>query len=181
MSRKRIQAKYTRLTDYKVKPSWGYYTDDTQLTIALAETLVTNQGYDHAHFRRQLARWWLVFPRLSGRSTKNAAMKCLLGLRNTGRDVPGSSGAMRAAPLALYYYDDRQALLAKTVECCRATHTHPSAIAGALVSVFSIAYCLTHAQFSRQAYLAELADVASEYDKALGQSLLSLEEMVSWS
>lgn len=180
MSRKRIQKKYTRLTDYKVRPSWGYYTDDTQLTIALAETLLANEGYNHAHFRRQLARWWLVFPRLSGRSTKNAAMKCLLGLRNTGRNVPGSSGTMRAAPLALFYYADRQALLAKTVECCRVTHIHPSAIAGALVSVFSIAYCLTHTEFRRQDYLAELADVASEYDPALGQSLLNLEEMLSW-
>src|SRR5262249_26792727 len=105
--------------------------------------------------------------------------KCLLGLRNTGRDVPGSSGAMRAAPLALFYYDDYKALLAQTVECCRVTHTHPSAIAGALVSVCSIAYCLTHVQFSRQAYLAELADVASRYDTQLAQSLLSLEELLS--
>ena len=56
MSRKRIQAKFSRLTDYKVKPSWAYYTDDTQLTIALAETLVANNGYDNAHFRRKLAR-----------------------------------------------------------------------------------------------------------------------------
>ncbi|MCI0713086.1 MAG: ADP-ribosylglycohydrolase family protein [Chloroflexi bacterium] len=180
MSRKRIQDKYTRLTDYKVRPSWGYYTDDTQLTIALAETLVANQGYDHSHFRRQLARWWLVFPRLSGRSTKNAAMKCLLGLRNTGRNVPGSSAAMRAAPLALFYYDDRPALLEKTVECSRVTHTHPAAIAGALVSVFSIAYCLAHTEFDRQAYLRELTDIAGEYDSELRQKLLSLEEMLAW-
>jgi ADP-ribosylglycohydrolase len=33
MSRQRIQAKYTRLTDYKVKPTWAYYTDDTQLSV----------------------------------------------------------------------------------------------------------------------------------------------------
>ena len=123
----------------------------------------------------------LVFPRLSGRSTKNAALKCLLGLSNTGRDVPGSSGAMRAAPLALCYYNDRQTLLAKTVECSQATHIHPSAIAGTLMSEFSIAYCLTHTQLNKQAYLAELTDVASEYDKELGQRLLSLEEMLDWS
>ena len=181
MSRQRIQAKYSRLTDYKIKPNWAYYTDDTQLSIVLAETLLANGGYDHAHFRHQLARWWLVFPRLSGRSTKNAAMKCLLGLPHTGRDVPGSSGAMRAAPLALFFYDDRQALFDKTVVCCQVTHIHPSAIAGALVTVFSIAYCLTHTLFDRQAYLAELADVASKYDRELGQRLLSLEAMLNWS
>lgn len=181
MSRKRIQAKYMRLTDYKVRPTWAYYTDDTQLSIAVAETLIANGGYSQAYFRRRLARWWLVFPRLSGRSTKNAAMKCLLRLQNTGRDVPGSSGAMRAAPLALFYYDDHEALFAKTVECCKVTHTHPSAIAGALVSVFSIAHCLTHKQLDRQAYLGKLADVASEFDPELGQRLLSLEDLLAWS
>jgi hypothetical protein len=66
-----------------------FYTS-FHLSIALAETIVTNSGYEQHHFRRQLARWWLVFPRLSGRSTKNAAFKCLLGLPDTGRDVPGS-------------------------------------------------------------------------------------------
>lgn len=181
LSRERIQAKYGRLTDYKVKPTWAYYTDDTQLSIALAETLIVNDGYNQAYFRRQLARWWWVFPRLSGRSTKNAALKCWLGLQKTGRDVPGSSGAMRAAPLALFYYDNREALLTKTVECCQVTHTHPSAIAGALVSVFSIAYCLTHTQFDQQTYLNELAEVASQYDTELGQRLLGLETMLDWS
>jgi len=33
LSRERIRAKYKCLTDYKVKPTWAYYTDDTQLTI----------------------------------------------------------------------------------------------------------------------------------------------------
>jgi ADP-ribosyl-[dinitrogen reductase] hydrolase len=106
-------------------------------------------------------------------------MKCLLRLHTTGRNVPGSSAAMRAAPLALFYYDDRQALLEKTVECSRVTHTHPAAIAGALVSVFSIAYCLTHEELDRQKYLDELAAVASEYDSELGQRLLNLEEILS--
>ena len=102
-------------------------------------------------------------------------------MRNTGRHVPGSSGAMRAAPLALFYFDDRETLLAKTVECCHVTHTHPSAIAGALVSVFSVAYCLNHTEFNQQEYLAELADVGSQYDEELGQNLLDLEAMLSWS
>jgi len=180
LSRERIQAKYKRLTDYKVKPTWAYYTDDTQLTIAVAETLIANKGFDKRYFRRKLARWWIVFPRLSGRSTKNAALKCLLGFKNTGCNAPGSSGAMRAAPLALFYYDDRNALFDKTVECCKVTHSHPGAIAGALVSVFSIAYCLTHAKLDRKAYLTELADVASEFDKELAQRLLTLTDLLSW-
>src|SRR5579859_5837504 len=87
---------------------------------------------------------------------------------------------MRTAPLALFYDDDCQALLDKTVACYRVTHTHPSAVAGALVSVCSIASCLNHVQFRRQAYLAELVDVARQCDTELAHSLQSLEEMLSW-
>lgn len=180
LSRARIKKKFGRLTDYYVNPTGAYYTDDTQLTIALAETLIENNGFDRPTFRRKLARWWIVPPRLSGRSTKNAALKCLLGLKQTGRNVPGSSGAMRAAPLGLFYYDDEDALFEKTVDCCRVTHVHNSAIAGALVSTFSVAYCLKQQTFEKGAYLAKIADVAAQFDTEMSQRLLALEAMLDW-
>lgn len=180
LSFERIRAKYGRLTDYKIKPTWGYYTDDTQLTIALAETLIKCNGFDKRDFKRRLAKWWTVFPRLSGRSTKNAALKCLLGFKETGRNEPGSSGAMRTAPLALFYYDDRDTLYEKTIACCEVTHSHPGAIAGALVSAFSIAYCLTHTELDKQAYLNELADIAETFDPKLAKRLLSLPDKLDW-
>lgn len=178
MSRRRIEAKFGRVTDYKVKPGWGYYTDDTQLTIALAENLLVKQGFERQDFRRRLVRWWLVPPRLGGRSTKNAAFKCLLGRNETGRNVPGSSGAMRAAPLALFYHDDPRLLRTQTVESCRVTHVHPSAIAGALVNTFSIRYALTQSVFNQTAYLAQVAEVAARYDPDLSRRLLDLPRLL---
>jgi ADP-ribosylglycohydrolase len=178
LSRERIKRKYGRLTDYKVKPKRGYYTDDTQLTIALAETLIEGQGWEAKIFRRKLARWWVVPPRLSGRSIKNASLKCLLGFKQTGSNAPGSGSAMRAAPLALYYYTNEAELFDRTVECSRITHRHPSAIAGALVSTFSIAYGLTHASLDIHEYLAKIAGVAEQFDQAMSQRLLALEGML---
>ncbi len=87
---------------------------------------------------------------------------------------------MRAAPLALFYYDDRDALFDKTVECCKVTHSHPCAIAGALVSVFSIAYCLNHTLLDKQAYLNELANIIDPFDKKLSKRLLNLTDLLSW-
>ncbi|NWJ47558.1 MAG: ADP-ribosylglycohydrolase family protein [Chloroflexi bacterium] len=178
LSPQRIKTKYGRLTEYKVRPGRGYFTDDTQLTIALAETLLEGQGFQSRIFKRKLARWWLVPPRLSGRSIKNASFKCLLGLKNTGSNRPGSGSAMRSAPLALYYYNQESTLFDMTVECSRITHTHPAAIAGALVSTFSIAYCLTHSQLNRQEYLHKIAGVAEQFDKTMSKNLLALEEML---
>lgn len=174
MSRERIRAKFGSVSNYKVNPKRGYYTDDTQLTIALAETIIECGGYNQKYFRRKLARWGLVFPRLSGRSTKNAALKCLFELKQTGSNVPGSSGAMRAAPLALFYYDDLESLYSHAIKCCQVTHVHNSAIAGALVSVFSVAYCLTHTVLNQVEYLTLLAEVAKRHDPEMSQRLLQL-------
>lgn len=178
LSRTRIKRKYGRLTDYKVQPKRGYYTDDTQLTIALAETLIKGRGWQAEIFRRKLARWWVVPPRLSGRSIKNAALKCLLGFKQTGSNAPGSGSAMRAAPLALYYYDNETELFERTVECSRITHRHPSAIAGALVNVFSIVYGLTHDRLAIHEYLTKIAGVAGQFDQEMSQRLLALETML---
>lgn len=70
LSRERIRTKFGRITEYHVRPSGAFYTDDTQLAIILAETLVEAGKFDRELFRRKLGRWYLVLPRLSGRSTK---------------------------------------------------------------------------------------------------------------
>src|SRR4051812_17279962 len=79
LSRERIIQKFGRITEYHVRPDGAFYTDDTQLAIMLAETILECQGFYSKRFKKKLARWYLVIPRLSGRSTKNAALKCLLG------------------------------------------------------------------------------------------------------
>ncbi|HSH02430.1 MAG TPA: ADP-ribosylglycohydrolase family protein [Anaerolineae bacterium] len=170
----RIRQRLGRVEDYVVKPGWGYYTDDTQMTILLAETILEAGGFDERVFRRKLGRWWVVWPRLSGRSTKNAALKSLLGMKETGRHVPGSSGAMRAAPLGLWYYDDLEALFRETVACCRVTHTHPSAIAGALVATFSVAYLLRAEKINWADYIAFVGEPVGRVDAEMVMALQAL-------
>lgn len=181
LSRKRITEKYNRVTDYHVWPNHGFYTDDTQLTIMLAETLLESQDFNAHRFKNKLARWWLVHPRLSGRSTKNAALKCLLRLKDTGYDVPGSSGAMRAAPLGIFFRDDLDALVSKTVECCRVTHANHSAIAGALTNAFSVAFALRTETWNQTEYLTLLCDLISGFDKNLADRLQEIPELLDVS
>lgn len=178
LSRARIRRVYGRLTDYQITPTWAYYTDDTQIAIALAEVLVEHQGFACAAFRRKLARWILMPLRLGGRSTKNAAWRCLLGIRDTGRHVPGTSGAMRIGPLALAYHTDRDALLAHTVACCQVTHTHPSAIAGTLLAAFAIAYALNHDHWAMGPFLDDITGPASAFDADLVRQVRTLPALV---
>jgi ADP-ribosyl-[dinitrogen reductase] hydrolase len=137
------------------------------------------QDFDARIFRNKLARWWLVPPRLSSRSTKNAALKCLLHFKETGYDVPGSSGAMRAAPLGIFFRDNLDQLISKTVECCRITHTNNSAMAGALANAVSVAYALTHETFDQSAYLKQLCEIIDEFDKDLANRLQQIPAMLN--
>jgi ADP-ribosylglycohydrolase len=181
LSRKRIRLKFGRLTDYVVRPSGAFYTDDTQLAIMLAETLLEAGEFNARLFRQKLARWYLVIPRLSGRSTKNAAFKCLLGLSQTGYDVPGSSGAMRIAPLGLFYCDNHTRLRQATIECCRVTHTNNSAIAGALAAAFSVAYALTAETIDIEEYLELISREAAPFDAAMASRIKLLPELLTVS
>lgn len=181
LSRERIRRKYGRITDYHVRPRGAFYTDDTQLAIMLAETLLDAGEFDCKLFRRKLGRWYVVLPRLSGRSTKNAALKCLLGFRKTGYDAPGSSGAMRIAPLGLFYCDNHLNLRTAAIESCRVTHTNTSAIAGALSIAFSVAYAVTTDAFNMDEYLNLIAREAEPFDPQMASRIRSLPELLNVS
>ncbi|HEY9785716.1 MAG TPA: ADP-ribosylglycohydrolase family protein [Candidatus Obscuribacterales bacterium] len=181
LSRERIRRKFGRITEYHVRPHGAYYTDDTQLAIMLAECLLEGGGFNSQLFRQKLGRWYVVLPRLSGRSTKNAALKCLLGFNQTGYDVPGSSGAMRIAPLGLFYHDNHDALRQAAIDSCRITHTNKSAIAGALVVSFSVAYVLTAETIDVEEYLRLIASEAAAYDESLALRLRALPDLLDAS
>src|SRR6185369_8520911 len=179
LSRERIRKKYGRITEYHVRPKGAFYTDDTQLAIMLAETLLEAGEFDRKLFRQKLARWRMVVPRLSGRSTKNAALKCLVGLTKTGYDALGSSGAMRIAPVGLFYAGDRDKLREATIESCRVTHTNRSAIAGALVAAFSVAYAVTEEALDVEKYLDLISREAAPFDQDMAKRMRLLPSLLT--
>lgn len=182
LSRQRIRERFQSVTDYKVRPGYGYFTDDTQLTMLMAESLIEDDQLLVETFRKKLARWRLVFPRLSGRATKDAALRCLLGKKQTGGNFPGSSPAMRAAPLGLFYGADEELLFAKTVECSKVTHTHTGAIGAALAVAFAVAYLVKqdNAQLETDRFLTKIAEATGRVDADLAQEIESLHSMLSW-
>lgn len=183
LSRERIRKQYKLVTEYKVRPGYGYFTDDTQLTILLAECLLEDGDFQAQKFREKLARWRMVFPRLSGRATKDAALRCLLGMKETGGNFPGSSPAMRAAPLGLYFHSDEQNLFEKTVESSKVTHTHRGAIAAAIAVVFSVSYLINSVSLvlDVEHFLTKIASQVAQVDEDLAKEIQSLLSMTGWN
>ncbi len=165
-----------------MRPGYGYFTDDTQLTILMAECLIEDGDFQAHQLRQKLARWRMVFPRLSGRATKDAALRCLLGKEETGGNFPGSSPAMRAAPLGLYYFDNDEKLFEKTVQSSKVTHTHSGAIAAAVAAVFAVSYLVNHDhdQLDIERFLSSIAGFASRADEELAGAIMLLPAMLKW-
>ena len=113
------------------------WTDDTQMTLNVMESLHSCGELDQDHLAQVFARDYRW-----RRGYGPSAAKLLNGIRkgrhwstlNTARFPQGSYGngaAMRVAPLAVYYHDDEDALLS-AVECSALiTHAHHHAIHGA--------------------------------------------------
>ena len=123
-------------------------TDDTRMTIGLAESLLECGGLDADHVAR---RWADGFDRLRGYGPGAAR---LLRMIRDGRDwreanravFPdgsfGNGGAMRATPIGLFYHGDPAALVEAARLAASITHAHPLGIEGAVLIARAVALAL---------------------------------------
>lgn len=126
----------------------GTITDDTELTIEVARTLLASRdAFDAEGFSRRLVAW-LPHGRGKGRSTVEAVQALASGepwwTAGLVVNSAGNGAAMRAAPVGL-----ARALNSTPWELCRdavlsafPTHTHPVGLAGAVVISAGVAWCV---------------------------------------
>ena len=118
-----ISQNHGRVTDMLgggwLKLEIGEYTDDTEMTVMLAESLINSRGHlDVADVTRRFTDWAKSGPKDIGIQTRSA----LLGGESPTRE--GNGGVMRCAPVALVYaFDpDPAKLWSGLAESCQITH-----------------------------------------------------------
>jgi poly(ADP-ribose) glycohydrolase ARH3 len=149
-SRQEIQERHGRIADFlhsDARPL-GVFTDDTEMTLALAVSLVERGALDPGHCARTYARFFAAEPR-RGYGPAVSKVLTLLGsghdYRETGRAVyPGGSyangGAMRIAPVGLAFRNAGDALLREAVRSALlCSHVHPDAVDGAFIQARAVA------------------------------------------
>jgi poly(ADP-ribose) glycohydrolase ARH3 len=127
----------------------GTYTDDTQMMIALAESLVEDDRVVEDHLarafqeaydpergygggtRRVLALW------AAGTPVRTAA-----GQAFGGQGSRGNGAAMRIAPVAVRFREDPARLRAEAVRSAQVTHAHPVGIDAAVVQAAAVGAAL---------------------------------------
>lgn len=123
----------------------GTYTDDTEMTVAVAESLVARRGFDGAHMAARFVAG-LDRARGYGRGTLEALDRVAAGTpwqragaRTYGSGSFGNGAAMRAAPVGLLFHGDLHAAMDVARAQSDITHSHPLGRAGAAVMAGGVA------------------------------------------
>jgi len=105
------------------------FTDDTVLTVALADSILSNLDY-----KTKLYEYYHLYPRCSYGSRFH-----LWAARNEQQPYNswGNGSAMRVSPVG-WAYNDLETVLLKAKESAEVTHNHPEGIKGAQATAASI-------------------------------------------
>lgn len=117
----------------------GSYTDDSQMMIAILETLAQtgrmNGPYLAKRFIDGFEPWRGYGGRIFGVMERLAAG---IGWDQAGTDSFGNGGAMRVGVLGAFYADDLDACEQAALDQCRITHHHPQGLAGAVAQALAV-------------------------------------------
>ena len=126
----------------------GQYTDDTQLTVAIARSLVARGTVDGADIAREFATLWRTGEIVGAGPVADRAVKRLIeGVQWQDAavldDLPLNGAAMRIAPVALWNCDRLHRLADDVATASVVTHRHPVAIDAAMAVATAVAHAAT--------------------------------------
>ena len=122
------------------------YTDDTEMMIGVAESLVENRGFNGEHMALKFIENYDVTRGYSpgvkevlrrlrlGESWKEASKKLFDGVGSWG-----NGAAMRVAPIGIFYHDDAEDLREIAYKSSIITHSHELGKEGAALQAYCIA------------------------------------------
>lgn len=163
----------------------GQFTDDTEETLMLAESLVESFGFSAEKFADKLAAWgttWTLDDQLNrgvGFATRSAVENMIAGIswKESGLPVPTCGAAMRAAPIGLLYHRDLNVVKSYADLQSLPTHISRASRAGAIAVAVGVALCLNG--LSRDKVLRFAASQASRIDAEFAERLLWVQSLLS--
>ncbi len=149
----------------------GSFTDDTEMALALAESLLVHRPLDPTDLAQRFVTWHRAGPPDMGRHTRLVLKRIYRGepweqaAATVQAENPGSAAngsVMRCWPVALADWDDLARLLDESRLQSRVTHQHTECVAGSAF-VNATIYFLLHGAAPAQA-VAQALDAAQAPD-----------------
>lgn len=184
----RIKAKYgpSGITDLPGFPA--LYTDDTQMSVAVAEALAAAGDRDLETIMAAVREGFIAW-RHSPENDRAPGNTCLEGVSNMERGVhwsesgvPDSKGcgaAMRVAPIGYFYQNDPGRLkeIARATAIC--THGHRTAVAASVGAAYLVKLALDG--ILPEGMIPELLDFTSGMSKEFEQAVGKVAECLGWA
>ena len=127
----------------------GTYTDDTQMMIALAESLIARGRVDAEHLACAFLDAYDADRGYGGGTQRvfelwrsGVPVASAAGRVFDGQGSRGNGAAMRIAPVAVRFRDDHERLCVEAATSARVTHAHSVGIDGAVVQAAAIGAAL---------------------------------------
>ena len=172
----------------ELPPGAARYTDDTQMTIGLAESLIACGGFDGADLARRFSE---NFEPHRGYGP-GAALLMVEFRRGAPWDEPagklfrgqgsfGNGAAMRAAPVGLFARRDAYRMRHLAENTAKVTHTHPLGVAGCVLQSAAVAVASRSEpgeDFDPLAFLDAVEESAPALPDAYGASLADVRRLL---
>jgi len=146
MLRDAIKSNFTNFGDFIInnRRLFNTFTDDTQLTLHTAQSLIQGGGFNLHNFIEEYVKWLDDPPIGAGYGCITAArkLKYRIPWKEAASNSGGNGTTMRIAPIGLFYNKDIKALKSAAIKSSIITHSHPAASAGAVVIANAIAYLI---------------------------------------
>jgi ADP-ribosyl-[dinitrogen reductase] hydrolase len=150
----------------------GTFTDDTEMALALADSLMAHRPLDPADLARRFVTWYQAGPDDVGIHTSHVLSRIAAGqpwqqaaqaVQQARPDSAGNGSVMRCWPVALAHWVDLDQLLAASRLQSHVTHPHPECQAGSAF-VNAAIYHLLHGVPPRVAISRALNDAGMPAD-----------------
>ncbi|ADL12858.1 ADP-ribosylglycohydrolase family protein [Acetohalobium arabaticum] len=183
-----IEKKYGQL-DYMLEARLGAgtYTDDTEMMIGVAESLISASGFDGADMAEKFVTNCNL-DRGYGAGTIEALNNIKAGSswQEAGENIFdggsfGNGSAMRIAPVGVFYHTDYEELRIKAKKSSQITHAHPLGKTGAAIQALTVGYAVNQkpeADFSVTDYLDVLTEYIDFESVEYSQALSSIQDFL---
>jgi len=120
----------------RLPPQPWLYTDDTVMAITIVETLSKFKFIEQDYLAQMFAQKYLAEPnRAYGGTAARTLKEISAGVdwrqasanAFSGMGSMDNGGAMRAAPIGAYFFDDYQRVILEAKASCEVTHSHHDA------------------------------------------------------
>lgn len=141
----------------------GQYTDDTQMTLAIATSMVQMGSVEGAGIAAQMVRLFESGEIVgAGPVAKRAVRRLMEGIAwqeaADREDLPLNGAAMRVAPIGLWHCDRPQALVNDAETSSYVTHRHPLAVAAAIAAATAVSTAVSMERIDTAGFLQTVSD-----------------------